>query len=74
MNTSVEKELVTAGKSHRRRRQSPDDAAEDGAPATIEVYTGLYVNEANDLARPDQLDSVERERVRLIAKMNLTQT
>ncbi|KAF6203848.1 hypothetical protein GE061_002183 [Apolygus lucorum] len=60
---SAEKELLTAesgpsSRRRRRRRQSP----EDGAPATIEVYSGLYVNEANDLARPDQLDLVEREK------------
>uniref|UniRef100_A0A0A9VXF5 Cuticlin-1 n=1 Tax=Lygus hesperus TaxID=30085 RepID=A0A0A9VXF5_LYGHE len=60
--SSAEKELLTAETEKlsrkRRRRQSP----EEGAPATIEVYSGLYVNEANDLARPDQLDLVEREK------------
>lgn len=44
--------------SGRRKRQ-----ADEGSPATIEVYSGLYVNEANDLARPDQLDLVERQQV-----------
>lgn len=47
------------GLRKRRRRQSPD---EGGAPATIEVYSGLYVNEANEASRPDQLDLVEREK------------
>ncbi|CAA9997714.1 unnamed protein product [Nesidiocoris tenuis] len=49
---------TTGGRKRRRRRQSP----EEGAPATIEVYSGLYVNEANDLSRPDQLDLVSREK------------
>lgn len=50
----------------RRRRQAggalPKDEAEEGSPATIEVYSGLYVNEANDLNRADLLDDVSRER------------
>ena len=51
----------------RRRRQAADGTvakdSEDGSPATIEVYSGLYVNEANDLNRADLLDDVSRERV-----------
>lgn len=35
---------------------------DEGSPATIQVYSGLYVNEANDVARSDQLDLVEREK------------
>lgn len=51
----------------RRRRQAadgvvPKDAEQDGSPATIEVYSGLYVNEANDANRADLLDDVSRER------------
>ncbi|CAH1403601.1 unnamed protein product [Nezara viridula] len=41
----------------RRRRRS-----EEGSPATIEVYSGLYVNEANDIPKSEQLDLVEREK------------
>ncbi|XP_014262294.1 uncharacterized protein LOC106674207 [Cimex lectularius] len=41
----------------RKKRQ-----ADEGSPATIEVYSGLYVNEANDLSRPDQFDLVAREK------------
>ncbi|XP_075218825.1 zona pellucida domain-containing protein piopio [Lycorma delicatula] len=44
----------------RRRRRKRDD--DEGSPATIEVYSGLYVDEANDLGRPDQLDLVAREK------------
>lgn len=43
--------------SGRKKRQ-----ADEGSPATIEVYSGLYVNEANDLSRPDQFDLVAREK------------
>ncbi|XP_054281322.1 uncharacterized protein LOC128998990 [Macrosteles quadrilineatus] len=45
----------------RRRRKRNDDDGE-GSPATIEVYSGLYVNEANELGVPDQLDLVNREK------------
>lgn len=44
----------------RRRRKRQDD--DEGSEATIEVYSGLYVNEATDLGRPDQLDLVAREK------------
>ncbi|CAH0550402.1 unnamed protein product [Brassicogethes aeneus] len=37
---------------NRLRRQASDE----GTPATIEVYSGLYVNEANDLAKAGQED------------------
>ncbi|KAL1132322.1 hypothetical protein AAG570_010278 [Ranatra chinensis] len=43
--------------SGRKKRQ-----ADEGSPATIEVYSGLYVNEANDLNRADQFDLVSREK------------
>ncbi|KAJ8965382.1 hypothetical protein NQ317_006456, partial [Molorchus minor] len=45
--------------SNRLRRQAKDQSAVDigeGTPATIEVYSGLYVNEANDLTKPGQED------------------
>ncbi|XP_074042601.1 zona pellucida domain-containing protein piopio [Leptinotarsa decemlineata] len=47
--------------SNRIRRQAGDqqpssDAFGEGTPATIEVYSGLYVNEANDLAKAGQED------------------
>lgn len=48
-----------SGGSRRRRRDNEDES--EGSPATIEVYSGLYVNEANDLTTPDQLDLVSRE-------------
>lgn len=54
----------------RRRRDSSAEeknkAAEGldgGTPATIEVYSGLYVNEASDLASRSDFADVFRERV-----------
>ncbi|XP_044746958.1 uncharacterized protein LOC123308398 [Coccinella septempunctata] len=44
---------------NRVRRQAPDPS--EGIPATIEVYSGLYVNEANDLAKPEE-DGVYSEK------------
>jgi len=58
---------------NRRRRQASDGAvektdgsadakdADEGAPATIEVYSGLYVNEVNDQNRADLLDDVRQK-------------
>ncbi|XP_066253627.1 cuticlin-4 [Euwallacea similis] len=34
-----------------RRQAGAEGSDSDGTPATIEVYSGLYVNEANDLAK-----------------------
>lgn len=50
----------------RKRRKRNDDDSE-GSPATIEVYSGLYVNEATELGHPDQLDLVAREKVSLLS-------
>lgn len=55
----------------RRRRDTADDNAvkgveglDGGTPATIEVYSGLYVNEASDVgSKSDFTDDVFRERV-----------
>ncbi|XP_050301209.1 cuticlin-4 [Anthonomus grandis grandis] len=47
------------GKGKRPRRQAIAGAEgndSEGTPATIEVYSGLYVNEANDLAKSGQDD------------------
>lgn len=53
----------------RRRRDTADDdevkgvEGLDGTPATIEVYSGLYVNEASDIgSKSDFSDDVFRER------------
>lgn len=48
----------------RPKRQSSSSGVkdDDGLPATIEVYSGLYVNENNDSSESDD-DSVFRERV-----------
>lgn len=46
----------------RRRRQIGNDTSEEGAPATIEVYSGLYVNEATD-GKNDIVDHVQKEKV-----------
>ncbi|XP_076654224.1 zona pellucida domain-containing protein piopio [Halictus rubicundus] len=54
----------------RRRRDTANDNAvknveglDGGTPATIEVYSGLYVNEASDVgSRSDYADDVVRER------------
>lgn len=53
----------------RRQATSPSGTSSGGAvgegtPATIEVYSGLYVNEANDLAKAGlDGDSVYSEKV-----------
>ncbi|KAF5285666.1 hypothetical protein FQA39_LY16530 [Lamprigera yunnana] len=48
--------------SNRLRRQINVDSNE-GTPATIEVYSGLYVNEANDLSKTNvEEDSVYSEK------------
>ncbi|KAK9703347.1 hypothetical protein QE152_g29409 [Popillia japonica] len=47
--------------SNRVRRQATNTDSSEGTPATIEVYSGLYVNEANDPAKVDD-DSVFSER------------
>ncbi|ERL89573.1 hypothetical protein D910_06938, partial [Dendroctonus ponderosae] len=39
-----------------RRQAGSENADSEGTPATIEVYSGLYVNEANDLAKAGQDD------------------
>ncbi|CAH1108524.1 unnamed protein product [Psylliodes chrysocephalus] len=41
--------------TNRVRRQATDSSSE-GTPATIEVFSGLYVNEANDLAKVGEED------------------
>lgn len=54
------------GSNRLRRQASTDDTNVDneGTPATIEVYSGLYVNEANDLAKVGlDDDSVYSEKV-----------
>ncbi|XP_059483697.1 uncharacterized protein LOC132201508 [Neocloeon triangulifer] len=48
-----------APNSARRRRQDNGDA---GSPATIEVFSGLYVNEGADTSNLNNLDEVSRER------------
>jgi len=52
----------------RRRRDTDNEVKNveglDGTPATIEVYSGLYVNEASDVgSKSDFSDDVFRERV-----------
>lgn len=47
------------GERRRRKRDNEEDG--EGSPATIEVYSGLYVNEATELSRPDQLDQVREK-------------
>nr|CAD7568472.1 unnamed protein product [Timema californicum] len=46
----------------RIRRDSEVKKSEGGSPATIEVYSGLYVNEATDLSKADVIDDVSREK------------
>lgn len=41
--------------------QSPDTS--EGTPATIEVYSGLYVNEANEVAKEESDDPFITEAV-----------
>lgn len=50
--------------SERFLDETKDRLSIDGTPATIEVYSGLYVNEASDLSgRMDSNNDVSRERV-----------
>nr|CAD7585503.1 unnamed protein product [Timema genevievae] len=46
----------------RIRRDSEVKKSDGGSPATIEVYSGLYVNEATDLSKADVIDDVSREK------------
>lgn len=48
---------------NRKRFRREDQKFEDESPATIEVYSGLYVNEAADSGSPEQMDQVAREKV-----------
>lgn len=48
----------------RRSRRDTEDSAEDGQPATIEVYSGLYVNENAEIIDNDS-DSVFAEKVQI---------
>lgn len=45
-----------------KRQTNNDNKDEDGQPATIEVYSGLYVNENVDVSEGDD-DTVLKERV-----------
>lgn len=45
-----------------RRRRDADSDKDGGTPATIEVYSGLYVNEATDI-KGDVSDDIAREKV-----------
>jgi len=49
--------------SNRKRFRREDQTIEDESPATIEVYSGLYVNEGVDSGNPEQMDQVAREKV-----------
>ncbi|XP_050528450.1 cuticlin-4 isoform X2 [Daktulosphaira vitifoliae] len=49
--------------SNKKRIRRDDQLAEDESPATIEVYSGLYVNEAADSGSPEQMDQVAREKL-----------
>ncbi|KAJ9574705.1 hypothetical protein L9F63_008118, partial [Diploptera punctata] len=49
------------GNSVGRRRRDADSDKDGGTPATIEVYSGLYVNEASDI-KGDVSDDVAREK------------
>lgn len=54
---------------NRRRKRNNDEES----PAMIEVYSGLYVNEANDLLRPDEHDLVSREYVDELGNICISQ-
>ncbi|CAI6359489.1 unnamed protein product [Macrosiphum euphorbiae] len=49
--------------SNRKRFRREDQTIEDESPATIEVYSGLYVNEGVDSGNPEQMDQVAREKI-----------
>ncbi|KAK7792144.1 hypothetical protein R5R35_000412 [Gryllus longicercus] len=49
----------SAGNAVARRKRDAEE--KDGQPATIEVYSGLYVNEATDISKLD-LDDVSKEK------------
>lgn len=46
----------------RRSRRDTDGDKDGSTPATIEVYSGLYVNEATDI-KGDVNDDVAKEKV-----------
>ncbi|VVC34664.1 Hypothetical protein CINCED_3A021779 [Cinara cedri] len=46
------------GNTKRVRRE--DQPSKDGIPATIEVYSGLHVDEGSDSGNPEQMDQVAR--------------
>ncbi|CAG9835377.1 unnamed protein product [Diabrotica balteata] len=45
-----------------RRQAGSESDNKEGTPAKIELFTGLYVNEANDVAKPEEEDSVFSEK------------
>lgn len=55
---------MCAGKRQKRQTLS-DSKDDDGLPATIEVFSGLYVNENVEVSDDDDGDSVFKERVSL---------
>lgn len=56
--------------SNKKRFRREDQAIEDESPATIEVYSGLYVNEGADSGNPEQMDQVAREKVCFYTALN----
>ncbi|XKL65292.1 hypothetical protein PGB90_008712 [Kerria lacca] len=47
-----------AESKRRNRREDGNKSQDDGSEAMIEVYSGLYVNEATDIHKPEQMDQV----------------
>lgn len=63
-NGSCDEPLPDCSKPAKSRRQRREDSGkeEQGRITPIEVYSGLYVNEANDLSKTDQYDlTVEQD-------------
>lgn len=46
--------------SNTKRVRRDDQTIKDGIPATIEVYSGLHVDEGSDSGNPEQMDQVAR--------------
>uniref|UniRef100_A0A1B6CA67 ZP domain-containing protein n=1 Tax=Clastoptera arizonana TaxID=38151 RepID=A0A1B6CA67_9HEMI len=58
LKSDVECQHVQSDCKYRKPRRKRED---EGTQATIEVYNGFYVNEANDFITPEQQDLISRD-------------
>ncbi|CAG9835378.1 unnamed protein product [Diabrotica balteata] len=62
MSTDLEPTCWNNNGNRIRRQAGSESDNKEGTPAKIELFTGLYVNEANDVAKPEEEDSVFSEK------------